>query len=220
MIVGTIQMQAIPRTSYYAIDLLHFPQTGSHGSGIQSGQPGAGFISARLSSPLYFIPGMESKLKQADASENALTLLACLLESGTDANPGVLRHFIGKDICTKANLLLNQSGISCPPVDENCLLLYLNYFERMDVYKIRKSEYHRFIIVTMFSGKLFPGTDIANSHTNKTLMDAGSHYAIDENCLSSKLFFGHVSALEGKCGSYRKLRKRRRDVLPVLKQAD
>ena len=30
-------------------------------------------------------------------------------------------------------------------------------------------------------------------------MDAGSHYAIDENCLSSKLFFGHVSALEGKC---------------------
>ena len=40
---------------------------------------------------------------------------------------------------------------------------------------------------------------IASPHTNKTLMDAGSHYAIDENCLSSKLFFGHVSALEGKC---------------------
>ena len=40
---------------------------------------------------------------------------------------------------------------------------------------------------------------IISPHTNKTLMDAGSHYAIDENCLSSKLFFGHVSALEGKC---------------------
>ena len=46
----------------------------------------------------------KSKLKQATASENALTLLACLFESGTDANPGVLRHFIGKDTiydCTK-----------------------------------------------------------------------------------------------------------------------
>ena len=40
---------------------------------------------------------------------------------------------------------------------------------------------------------------IISPHTHKTLMDAGSHYAIDENCLSSKLFFGHVSALEGKC---------------------
>ena len=40
---------------------------------------------------------------------------------------------------------------------------------------------------------------VISPHTNKTLMDAGSHYAIDENCLSSKLFFGHVSALEGKC---------------------
>ena len=37
---------------------------------------------------------------------------------------------------------------------------------------------------------------IASPHTNKTLMDAGRHYAIDENYLSSKLFFGHVSALE------------------------
>ena len=40
---------------------------------------------------------------------------------------------------------------------------------------------------------------VISPHTNKTLMDAGSHYAIDENCLSSKLFFGHVSALEGNC---------------------
>ena len=28
---------------------------------------------------------------------------------------------------------------------------------------------------------------VISPHTNKTLMDAGSHYAIDENCLSSKL---------------------------------
>lgn len=75
----------------------------------------------------------KSKLKQATASENALTLLACLFESGTDANPGVLRHFIGKDTiydCTKANVLLNQSGISCPPVDEKLFGAYLNYFKK------------------------------------------------------------------------------------------
>lgn len=40
---------------------------------------------------------------------------------------------------------------------------------------------------------------VLSPHTNKTLMDAGSHFAIDENCLSSKLFFGHVHALKGKC---------------------
>lgn len=40
---------------------------------------------------------------------------------------------------------------------------------------------------------------VVSPHTNKNIMDAGSHYAIDENCLSSKLFFGHVSTLEGKC---------------------
>ncbi len=46
---------------------------------------------------------------------------------------GVLRHFIGKDTvydCTKANLLLNQSGISCPPVDEKLFAAYLNYFKK------------------------------------------------------------------------------------------
>ncbi len=40
---------------------------------------------------------------------------------------------------------------------------------------------------------------VLSPHTNKTIMEAGNHYSIDENCLSSKLFFGHVSTLEGKC---------------------
>ena len=40
---------------------------------------------------------------------------------------------------------------------------------------------------------------VVSPQTNKTLMNAGNLYSIDENCLSSKLFFGHVSALEGKC---------------------
>lgn len=40
---------------------------------------------------------------------------------------------------------------------------------------------------------------VLSPHTNKNLLDAGNYYAIDENCLSSKLFLGHVSALKGKC---------------------
>ena len=42
-------------------------------------------------------------------------------------------------------------------------------------------------------------TTVVSPPTNKQLLDAGNHYSIDENCLSSKLFFGHVAALEGKC---------------------
>lgn len=40
---------------------------------------------------------------------------------------------------------------------------------------------------------------VLSPHTTKALQDAGDRYAIDENCLSSKLFLGHVAALEGKC---------------------
>lgn len=40
---------------------------------------------------------------------------------------------------------------------------------------------------------------VTSPPTNKAILDAGSRYSIDENCLSSKLFFGHISALEGKC---------------------
>lgn len=40
---------------------------------------------------------------------------------------------------------------------------------------------------------------VISPQTNKTILEAGSRYSIDENCLSSKLFFGHVSALENKC---------------------
>lgn len=40
---------------------------------------------------------------------------------------------------------------------------------------------------------------VLSPRTNKTLLDAGNYYAIDENCLSSKLYFGHVAALENKC---------------------
>ncbi len=40
---------------------------------------------------------------------------------------------------------------------------------------------------------------VLSPKTNKAVQDTGEKYAIDENCLSSKLFLGHVACLEGKC---------------------
>lgn len=40
---------------------------------------------------------------------------------------------------------------------------------------------------------------VISPKTTKAIMDDGERFSIDENCLSSKLFFGHVAALEGKC---------------------
>ncbi len=42
---------------------------------------------------------------------------------------------------------------------------------------------------------------VVSPPTNKEIQDIGSRYAIDENCLSSKLFLGHVASLKGKCGA-------------------
>ena len=151
MIVGTIQMQAIPRTSYcmhmtpvdFVADAIccisRKPEAMDQAFNLVNPAPvpvkkAVSYIRAHGYPVRYISFGAwKSKLKQATASENALTLLACLFESGTDANPGVLRHFIGKDTiydCTKANVLLNQSGISCPPVDEKLFGAYLNYFKK------------------------------------------------------------------------------------------
>jgi predicted nucleotide-binding protein (sugar kinase/HSP70/actin superfamily) len=40
---------------------------------------------------------------------------------------------------------------------------------------------------------------VLSPKTNKQIMDAGDQYTVDENCISSKLFFGHIAALEGRC---------------------
>ncbi len=40
---------------------------------------------------------------------------------------------------------------------------------------------------------------VVSPMTDKLIMEAGNKCCIDENCLSSKLFMGHVAALEGKC---------------------
>lgn len=74
------------------------------------------------------------RLKTADTEENSLAILECLFEAGTDANPGILRHFIGKDTTydtSKTSLLLNGTGINCPPVDEHMIAAYLRYFKKL-----------------------------------------------------------------------------------------
>ena len=59
--------------------------------------------------------------------------------------------------------------------------------------------YHRYdVLWTTYFQELGFET-IISPVTNKTILEDGDRYAIDENCLSSKLFFGHVSALIGKC---------------------
>ncbi len=59
--------------------------------------------------------------------------------------------------------------------------------------------YHRYdVLWTTYFQELGFET-IVSPVTNKTILEDGDRYAIDENCLSSKLFFGHVSALVGKC---------------------
>lgn len=59
--------------------------------------------------------------------------------------------------------------------------------------------YHRYdVLWTKYFQELGFET-VISPVTNKTILEDGDRYAIDENCLSSKLFFGHVSALIGKC---------------------
>ncbi len=59
--------------------------------------------------------------------------------------------------------------------------------------------YYRYSVLweTFFRG--LGEETVVSPLTNKEIQDTGSRYAIDENCLSSKLFLGHVAALEGKC---------------------
>lgn len=73
-------------------------------------------------------------LKSANSSDNSLAILECLFESGTDANPGILRHFIGKNTTydtSNTSLLLNGTGISCPPIDRKRIAAYLKHFAKL-----------------------------------------------------------------------------------------
>lgn len=59
--------------------------------------------------------------------------------------------------------------------------------------------YHRYDVLWLTYFDELGFETVLSPVTDKTIMDEGSRYAIDENCLSSKLFFGHISALCGKC---------------------
>ncbi|MBQ8663326.1 MAG: hypothetical protein IJ471_05670 [Eubacterium sp.] len=59
--------------------------------------------------------------------------------------------------------------------------------------------YHRYDVLWTTYFRELGFEVIVSPVTNKTILEDGDRYSIDENCLSSKLFFGHVSALIGKC---------------------
>ena len=152
MVVGMVQMGAIPRTSYclhmtpvdYVADALvcisRKPEALSKAFNLINPK----YLPVKqlvvylraCGYPVHYIPfaTWRKRLKAADSSENALAILECLFESGTEANPGILRHFMGKDTVydtTNTDLLLNQSGISCPPIDQKMIAAYLRYFKKL-----------------------------------------------------------------------------------------
>lgn len=85
---------------------------------------------------IHYIPFpiWRKRLKESTAEQNSLVLLESLFEAGTDANPGMMRHFIGKDTTydtSKTELLLNGSDIKCPVVDTKMIAAYLRYFKKL-----------------------------------------------------------------------------------------
>lgn len=152
MVVGIIQMGAVPRASYcvhmtpvdFVADALVCISRKQEALGnafnLVNPKPvplkklvgyirGCGYSVQYVPFALW-----RNRLRKADASENAMALLACLFESGTESNPGVLRHFTGKDTvydCSAANLLLNQTGIKCPAIDQDMIAAYIRYFKKL-----------------------------------------------------------------------------------------
>lgn len=59
--------------------------------------------------------------------------------------------------------------------------------------------YHRYAILWETFFRELGFETVTSPHSNKAIQDAGERYAVDECCLSSKLFLGHVASLEGKC---------------------
>ncbi|MCD7981752.1 MAG: thioester reductase domain-containing protein [Clostridiales bacterium] len=77
-------------------------------------------------------PAWRNRIRKSEASENAMALLECLFEAGNSNNPNVLRHFVTKNpVYDTGNtrLLLNRSGITCPPVEQKYIAAYLRYFK-------------------------------------------------------------------------------------------
>ncbi|MCD8046168.1 MAG: thioester reductase domain-containing protein [Clostridiales bacterium] len=73
----------------------------------------------------------KNRIRQSDASQNAMVLLECLFETATETNTNLLWHFFGKDSVYETgntDLLLGQSGIRCPEVGRKMIAAYLAYF--------------------------------------------------------------------------------------------
>ena len=152
MVVGMIQMKAIPRTSYcvhmtpvdFVANALVYisrkPEALGKAFNLVNPKPLplktlVSYIRA-CGYPVRYMPfpTWRNRLKQSDASENALAILECLFETGTESNPGILRHFVGRDTIygtTNTDLLLNHTGISCPPIDQKMIAAYLKYFKKL-----------------------------------------------------------------------------------------
>lgn len=59
--------------------------------------------------------------------------------------------------------------------------------------------YHRYAVLWETFFRELGFETVISPRTNKAIQDAGERYSVDECCLSSKLFLGHVASLEGKC---------------------
>ncbi len=86
----------------------------------------------RCGYPVKYI-SFRSWKRRMDSSknENALSLLECLFTEGTQSNPGILRHFTGRNTrysTSNTHLLLSDSNITCPQVDTRFIAKYLRYF--------------------------------------------------------------------------------------------
>lgn len=152
MIVGMIQMKCIPHTTYamhmtpvdYVADAIAYistrPEAIGHAFNIINPHP----LRARnlvnmvrqCGYPVRYMTFLRwrSMLKASNSSDNSLAILECLFESGTDANPGILRHFVGKNTTydtSNTSLLLNGTGISCPSIDRKRIAAYLAYFAKL-----------------------------------------------------------------------------------------
>ena len=59
--------------------------------------------------------------------------------------------------------------------------------------------YHRYEVLWLAFFEELGIETVVSPVTDKRILDEGNRLAIDESCLSSKLFFGHVAALRGRC---------------------
>ena len=152
VIVSAIQMGCFPRTSYcmhmtpvdfVAAAIAHIsrkPEALGQAFNIINPRPVSmkQLISdiRKCGYTVHYVPFplWKKRLHESTAEQNSLVLLESLFEAGTDANPGMMRHFVGKDTTydtSKAELLLNGSGIKCPVVDTKMIAAYLRYFKKL-----------------------------------------------------------------------------------------